>query len=108
MSESFLDGRVTLWASDCLDVLARLEECSIDSVVSDPPYHLTSIVKRFGVDNAAPAKTGKTGAYARASAGFMGKQWDGGDIAFRPELWAEVFRVLKPGAFLLAFSGTRT
>jgi hypothetical protein len=38
----------------------------------------------------------------------MGKTWDGGDIAFRPDTWAAVFRVLKPGAHLLAFSGTRT
>jgi site-specific DNA-methyltransferase (adenine-specific) len=38
----------------------------------------------------------------------MGKQWDGGDIAFRPEVWAEVLRVLKPGGHLVAFSGTRT
>ena len=38
----------------------------------------------------------------------MGKQWDGGDVAFRPETWAEVYRVLKPGAHLLAFGGTRT
>ena len=45
---------------------------------------------------------------ARLSRGFMGKQWDGGDIAFRPELWAEVLRVLKPGGHMVAFSGTRT
>jgi DNA modification methylase len=38
----------------------------------------------------------------------MNKAWDGGDIAFRPEVWAEVLRVLKPGAHLLAFSSTRT
>jgi site-specific DNA-methyltransferase (adenine-specific) len=38
----------------------------------------------------------------------MGKTWDGGDISFRPELWAQVYRVLKPGAHLLAFGGTRT
>jgi site-specific DNA-methyltransferase (adenine-specific) len=38
----------------------------------------------------------------------MGKTWDGGDIAQRPELWAEVLRVLKPGAHLVAFGGTRT
>lgn len=108
VSESFLDGRVTLHPGDCLEVLARLEECSIDSVVCDPPYHLTSIVKRFGSEKAAPAKSGKTGAYKRASAGFMGKQWDGGDVAFRPETWAAVYRVLKPGGHLVAFSGTRT
>jgi site-specific DNA-methyltransferase (adenine-specific) len=38
----------------------------------------------------------------------MGQQWDGGDVAFRPETWAAVWRVLKPGAHLVAFSGTRT
>lgn len=106
--ETFLDGRVTLHAGDCLVVLACLPDNSIDSVVTDPPYHLTSIVKRFGAENAAPAKAGKTGAYKRASAGFMGKQWDGGDIAFRVELWEQVLRVLKPGGHIVAFSGTRT
>jgi DNA modification methylase len=108
MSESFLDGKVTLWAGDCLDVLTYLEENSIDSCCCDPPYHLTSIVKRFGGANAAPAKFGTDGAYARASKGFMSKTWDGGDVAFRPETWAAVYRVLKPGAHLLAFGGTRT
>lgn len=110
MSEpvTFLDGRVTLLAGDCMETLKGLPDASIDACVSDPPYHLTSIVKRFGAEDAAPCKEGKTGAYARASRGFMGKQWDGGDIAFRVELWAEVFRVLKPGAHVLAFSATRT
>ena len=106
--ETFLNDRVTLWCADMRDALKRLEENSVDSVVCDPPYHLTSIVKRFGAENAAPAKAGKTGAYARASAGFMGKQWDGGDIAFQIETWREVYRVLKPGGHLVAFSGTRT
>ena len=93
---------------DCLAVLPMLPDDSVDSCVTDPPYHLTSIVKRFGAANAAPAQFGKDGAFKRASAGFMGKQWDGGDVAFRPETWAEVFRVMKPGAHLLAFGGTRT
>jgi site-specific DNA-methyltransferase (adenine-specific) len=65
-------------------------------------------VKRFGGKNAAEAKVGATGAYARASKGFMGKEWDGGDIAFRPETWRAVYDALKPGAHLVAFSGTRT
>lgn len=103
-----LGGRVTLHAGDCLAVLATLPENSVDSCVCDPPYHLTSIVKRFGSDTAAEAKEGATGAYRRASAGFMGKRWDGGDVAFQPATWAAVARVLKPGGYLLAFSGART
>jgi DNA modification methylase len=81
-------------------------ENSIDAVVTDPPYHLTSIVKRFGGANAAPAKGNE--AFIRASKGFMGKVWDGGDIAFNVELWAEVLRVLKPGGHMVCFGGTRT
>ena len=100
----------SLHAGDCLDVLARLkaEGRLFDACVTDPPYHLTSIVKRFGGKRAAPAKFGTDGAYARAARGFMGKTWDGGDIAFRPETWRAVFDVLKPGAHLVAFGGTRT
>ena len=99
---------VRIITGDCRESMAAMDEASIDSCVTDPPYHLTSIVKRFGAGNAAPAKVGKTGAYARASKGFMGQTWDGGDVAFQPETWAAVLRVLKPGAHLVAFSGTRT
>lgn len=98
----------TIFIGDCCETLKSLADASVDSVVCDPPYHLTSIVKRFGAANAAPAKVGKTGAYARASKGFMGQTWDGGDVAFQPETWAEVLRVLKPGGHMVAFSGTRT
>jgi site-specific DNA-methyltransferase (adenine-specific) len=38
----------------------------------------------------------------------MGQEWDGGDIAFRTEVWTEALRVLKPGGHLLAFGGSRT
>ena len=37
----------------------------------------------------------------------MGKEWDGGDIAFRVETWEKVFRVLKPGGHLVAFSAPK-
>lgn len=99
---------VRILIGDCREKLRDLPDNSVDSCVCDPPYHLTSIVKQFGAENAAPAQVGKTGAYARASKGFMGQQWDGGDVAFQPETWAEVLRVLKPGGHLVAFSGTRT
>ena len=80
----------------------------IDSVVTDPPYHLTSIVKRFGKEGSAPAKDNYSdGAYARTSRGFMGKEWDGGDIAFRTDTWKLAYDLLKPGGYLLAFSASR-
>lgn len=99
---------VTVHHGDSRDVLKTLADASIDSVVCDPPYALVSIGKRFGAENAAPAKSGKSGAYARASAGFMGQKWDTGETAFDPLFWVEVLRVLKPGGHLIAFSGTRT
>lgn len=109
-ARSFLSGRVTLHHGDSRDVLRDMADGSVDSVCTDPPYALVSIVKRFGKDGAAACKVpeGGTGAYARASAGFMGKQWDTGETAFAAEFWAEVLRVLKPGGHVLAFSGTRT
>ena len=100
--------RIDLRQGDCLEVLKTIPDNSIDSVVTDPPYHLTSIVKRFGKEGSAPAQFGKDGAYSRASKGFMGKEWDGGDIAFRTDVWSECYRVLKPGGHLLAFSHSRT
>jgi site-specific DNA-methyltransferase (adenine-specific) len=87
-------------------VLKTIPDCSIASIVTDPPYSLVSIVKRFGGANAAPAKGNE--AYMRASAGFMGKQWDTGETAFSVEFWAECLRVLKPGGHVVAFGGTRT
>jgi site-specific DNA-methyltransferase (adenine-specific) len=93
--------------ADCRVVMSNMGDETIDAVVCDPPYHLTSIVKRFG-PGSAPQQFGTDGAFARAARGFMGQTWDGGDIAFDPTLWAEVLRVLKPGGHLVAFSGTRT
>ena len=106
MRSEHLDGRVVLHGGDSREVLKGLADCSIDSVVTDPPYALVSIVKRFGGPNAAPAKGND--AYMRASAGFMGANWDVGDTAFAVTFWAEIMRVLKPGGHVVAFSGTRT
>lgn len=101
---------VRLECGDCLDVMLEMAAAGeqFDALVSDPPYHLTSVVKRFGGENAKPAQFGKDGLYARQSRGFMQREWDGGDIAFRPETWRLAYDVLKPGAHLLAFGGTRT
>ena len=93
---------------DCIEEMQKLKDegKQIDSVVTDPPYHLTSIVKRFGKEGSAPAKD-KDGAFQRQSVGFMGKEWDGGDIAFRPDTWKLAYDLLKPGGYLLAFSASR-
>ena len=97
-----------LLKGDCLETLKEIPDSSIDSVVTDPPYHLQSIVDRFGKEGASPAQYGTDGLYKSLSRGFMGKTWDGGDIAFRTEVWRECLRVLKPGGHLVAFGGTRT
>jgi site-specific DNA-methyltransferase (adenine-specific) len=91
--------------ADSLQHLKTLEDNIFDSCVTDPPYHLQSIVKRF--TKGPEAKHGKDGSFNRLSKGFMGQEWDGGDIAFTKEFWEQVYRVLKPGSVLLAFAATR-
>ena len=93
---------------DCIEQMQKLKDegKQIDSVVTDPPYHLTSIVERYGKEGSAPAKD-KDGLYQRQARGFMGKEWDGGDIAFRTDTWELAYDLLKPGGYLLAFSASR-
>lgn len=101
---------------DCLAEIPRLvaRGVIVDAIVCDPPYHLTSTVNRFGkVDIDADTSTSRrsrdrSDPAARLAKGFMGKVWDGGDVAFRPETWATVATILRPGGFLVAFGGTRT
>ena len=94
---------------DCIKEMQKLidDGVQVDSVVTDPPYHLQSIVDRFGKEGSAPAQFGTDGAFKRASTGFMGKEWDGGDIAFCKETWELAMKLLKPGGHLLAFSASR-
>lgn len=63
---------------NCLEVLKGIPDNSVDSIVTDPPYGLA----------------------------FMGKKWDY-DVP-EQTIWEECLRVLKPGGHLLAFAGTRT
>lgn len=67
-----------IYEGDCLDIMPTLETESVDSIVCDPPYGLS----------------------------FMGKDWDHGvpGVPF----WEAALRVAKPGAYMLAFGGTRT
>lgn len=92
--------------ADCLEYLPALRADSFDAVITDPPYHLTT--GKRGGSGAASLNLDSPAGRSRVTTGFMGKAWDGGDVAFRAETWAEVLRVAKPGAYLLAFGGTRT
>lgn len=100
MATTILQGDAVKWAKE-------YEGDKFHALLCDPPYHLTSIVKRFGKDNSAPAQFGKDGVYSRSSRGFMGKQWDGGDVAFIPETWDAFKSILYPGAFGMAFASSR-
>jgi len=101
---------------DCIEEMQKLidQGVHVDAVVTDPPYHLQSIVDRFGKtslsDNTKTSERARArgDGYARMSAGgFMGQEWDGGDIAFRAETWRLAWKLLKPGGHLLAFSASR-
>ena len=73
-----MDNKFELHHGDCLEVLRGMSDNSVDSIVTDPPYGLS----------------------------FMGRKWDY-DVP-SVEIWAECLRVLKPGGHLLSFAGTRT
>jgi site-specific DNA-methyltransferase (adenine-specific) len=94
---------------DSRDVLNETLSDSIDSCVTDPPYALLSIHRRFANSQRTEAAEGTAaGPYRRTGRGFMGQKWDTGEVAHDVAFWSEVFRVLKPGGHLVAFGGTRT
>lgn len=82
--------------------LGWLEENSIDAVVTDPPYGLGKEPDAMEMLRDWITK----GAHEIKGKGFMGKSWDA--FVPQPNLWKEVFRVLKPGGHVLAFYGSRT
>jgi len=84
---------------DLVDVLPTLPAASFDACLCDPPYALND---KRPANSASPRKSSRE----RTRGGFMGMGWDAGIPG--PEIWTAVLRVLKPGAFLLAFGGTRT
>lgn len=106
MTPCYQDKWITIHHGDCREVLPSLADCSIDSVVTDPPYHLTQNKK--GGSGQASVNLSTPQGRARITTGFMGKAWDGGEVAHDPSVWSECLRVLKPGGHLLAFGGSRT
>lgn len=104
---------VRLHHGDCREQMRGFTEKKVlfDSIVTDPPYHLALISRRFGRKPAAPLKGGEAGndnPYRSMATGFMQQTWDGGDIAFDTETWRAAYAVLKPGGHLIAFGGPRT
>lgn len=97
---------IELIEGDCREVLKEFADNSIDSVVTDPPYALTTGKK----GGSGPKSVNLESPYGRAriTTGFMGKAWDNGDTAFDPAFWTDMLRVLKPGGHVLSFGGTRT
>ena len=91
---------------DCVEVMAGMEPDSVDAIVTDPPYDLTAGKK----GGSGPASVNLDSPYGRAriTTGFMGKSWDGTGVAHNVSTWTAALRVLKPGAHLVAFGGSRT
>jgi len=65
---------------DSLEELQKMQDNSVDSIVTDPPYDI----------------------------GFMGKKWDKNSLITNVDFWKECLRVLKPGGHLLSFGHSRT
>jgi len=93
--------------TDAIKWSAEYDGPLFHAMFCDAPYHLTSIIKRFGKKDSKPAGDVPDGRYGRLQKGFMGQTWDGGDLAFRPETWSVFMRVLHPGAFGMAFASSR-
>lgn len=96
-----------IYNQDVIEWAKEYQKGKFHALISDAPYHLTSIVKRFGKKDSAPAQFGTDGVFSRSSKGFMGQEWDGGDVAFRPETWEAICEHLYPGAFGMVFSASR-
>lgn len=80
LAEPAKEDGMSVLQGDCREVLRGLEPDSVNAIVTDPPYEL----------------------------GFMGKRWDRTGVAYDIGVWREALRVLKPGGHLLAFGGSRT
>lgn len=101
---------VRIEVGDCVAVMREgLADNSVDAVITDPPYGLTTNKKGgsgvASVNLKSPAGRARVGT-GNGAGGFMGHKWDS-DVP-SVETWAECLRVLKPGGYLLAFASTRT
>lgn len=89
---------------DATELLKTLPPDTFHVCYCDPPYGLS---KQTTEDVTACLRAWLAGeVYHHGHTGFLGKDWDA--FVPGPEAWREVYRVLKPGAFCVAYSSTRT
>jgi len=94
--------KIELIHGDCLDVLKDYPDDYFESIVTDPPYGLSTEPNMSEVLNQWLSGSD----YQHRGGGFMGKTWD--SFVPGPAIWKECLRVLKPGGHLLSFFGSRT
>lgn len=105
MSQIPLD---TIINGDCLSVMKGFPDNSFDCVITDPPYGLAFMGKEW--DSFRATRQTKNQFITNLGAGMRSQTRD---ELFNYQLWCEqwaneLLRVMKPGAHLLAFGGTRT
>lgn len=91
--------------ADALEAMRSLGENTVDAVVTDPPYGLTALPRKK-VELALTRWLAGERDFIPGGRGFMNTRWD--RFVPPPALWDEAFRLLKPGGFLVSFSGART
>nr|WP_301200951.1 DNA methyltransferase [Corynebacterium stationis] len=96
----------TIIHGDCLEELKKLEDNSVDAVITDPPYGLSNTKPAQVADVLKAWVTGDTVSVPAKRGGFMGADWD--SFVPPPAVWEECMRVLKPGGHMAVFAGART
>lgn len=92
-----------IMCDEVMEALKQLEDNSIDSLITDPPYGLG---KEPDIVEVMKDWIDKGYHKIKSKGGFMGKEWD--SFVPQPIVWKEVYRVMKPGAYGLVACGTRT
>jgi DNA modification methylase len=102
---------ISILQGDCRDVLAGLPADSLHACLTDPPYGLEFMGREWDKFNDKPRRVNGTGGREAPFAHHAVNPSGSRNVGYQQwcETWArELYRVLKPGAFLMAFGGTRT
>lgn len=91
---------------NCIDVMRGMEPESISAILTDPPYGLAELPTEKVAKALTEWVSGDREYIPAGGKGFMSKSWD--RFVPPPAAWDECYRVMKPGAYMLVFAGTRT